>query len=160
MTFDLNKIIIAESDELLADIPYKEGIKFKIRYISRVSLTRLSQSCLRMEFNTKSKSREQVVDMDAFAAAFCKRAVIGWSGVTANTLAKLMPVDLKLVSEEERNEPIPFTPAAMLLVLKNTFELDGYLQDAAIEIKNFRPDLEPETKNLNTSQNGVSTPAN
>jgi hypothetical protein len=151
----LSDYIINESDNLTATVEYKEGIRFIIRYVSRSSLMRLSRDCLTWKYDEKAKGRTQQLDNDRFAESFCRRCVVGWSGVTPHTLSKLIPLDLSKIDAAQRDEPLDFDFANLLVLVKNAYELDSFLQDTAVDIKVFRPDLEHELGNSNTSQSGT-----
>ena len=152
---NLGQCVMTNTESMIAAVEYRDGIMFKLRYISRHTLSKLSQSCLIWKFNDKTRVRQQQLDTERFAEEFCKKSVVGWEGVTPRKLASLMPLDLTKVPVEQQDAEMPFDLANLLVMLKHAYDLDTFLQDNAVDIKVFRPGVEEELGNLPSSQTGT-----
>lgn len=152
---NLAKLVPTNTESMTAVVEYRDGIKFKLRFISRSTLSRIGQLCVVWKYNDKTRQRQQHLDNDKYAAEFCRQAVIGWEGVTLRKLANLMPLDLSQVPAEDQDKDLPFDVDNLLVLVKNAYELDNFLQDTAVDIKMFRPALEEELGNSPSSPTGT-----
>ena len=148
----LGDAIISDKEKMTAEVEYKDGIFLTLQFISRNTLNSISRTCVVQKYNEVTKSRQPQIDSDRFAESFCRRAVVGWRGVTLRKLARLIPLDLKRFPVEDHDAERPFEIADLITVVKNAYELDNFLQDTAVDLKIFRPDLEAELKNSQPSQ--------
>lgn len=151
---DLNKVVITESDSLVANVPYREGIVFKLKYISRAKLSRIGKSCTRLIYDETQKARVSQVDPDKLVEQFCAQSVCGWSGVTLRSLSRIVDLDISQCDPTTVDSEIDFSQDQLLPVVRAAYGLDAFLQESACDIKVFRPDLEAELGNLRGSQTG------
>ena len=135
--------------ELTAWVEHQDGTRFQVVFLNRPRLKKLMLNSQVMQFN--GKERVSVVDNDKLANAFCAAAVRGWEGITPRTVSNLIPYDLKGLTPEELDKPVEFSQANMVIVFQNARDLDTFLMDAATDIRTFKPELEAELGNSESS---------
>jgi hypothetical protein len=81
---------------------------------------------------------------------FCARAVEGWSGMTPRSLSRLVPI--QNVPENMMDSEIPFSQEQLIKLVKNSAEIDAFLQQTATDVNFFNESLEDELKNSVASQ--------
>jgi hypothetical protein len=150
----LKDLIRKDTDTLTATVEYRHGLKLKLRYVSRAELVRISRESTILKYDEKVKGRVPSLDGVKFAGLFCAAAVVGWEGATPETLASMMPLDLSTLTKEQRGAEIEFSVEQLQFLLENTFELETFIQDAALDVRTFNPLKEEEEKNLQPSQSG------
>jgi hypothetical protein len=157
MSIELSKIVPSESDlgKKLTWVEFK-GVRFQIRYVSRATIAHLSESCMTASFDPKSRSRTRQIDADKFIESVAVTIVKDWDQCTLSALSKLMVLDTEGMDEAKLTEAIPFTKDNLMSVIRNVHELDGFLQDCAVDAALFRPEKAEElSKNLPTSPTGA-----
>ena len=158
MAISLNKFIPTESDltKKTAWVDFK-GIRFKIRYISRVTLMSIAETCMVSSYDVKTKGRTKTLDPQPFVKSIAKAIVLGWENCTLKTLSDILPlVDTTNVPDEELNEPVPFTEENLISVVLGAHDLDSFLQESAMDASLFKsPQAEELEKNSETSQSGI-----
>lgn len=150
---DLTKLVPKESDlsHRTTWVDFK-GVKFKIRYISRATLVSIGEHCTIAGYDPQVKGRIRRLNADKFIEEMATTLVHSWKDCTLENLSRLMPMQLDGIPEEKMTEEVPFNRDNLLMVIKNVHELDGYLQECAVDASLFRPaDDEELTKNLPSS---------
>lgn len=147
--FDLSKVTMSDKDvdALAVWVEFKYGISFKLKFVPRSDLQRLSRDSTEMKWNEQIKGRVPEISSDKLVPAFCKRAVSDWKGMTPNSLAKLIPIKLEQVDETIRDQPISFTQAQLVQIVRSAYELDVFLQQSASDLSLFNSEFEAEAKN-------------
>lgn len=133
---DLSKLV--NTRQLQTEIEYKDGLTFKLRYVSRADLNRVTNQCITRKWDSKAKQAVPRLDTDKLVTVFCDMAVLGWSGAKVRVLRGLMPMVLpENVTEAQLDLEVPFSQGNLVTLMKNCFDLDEFLQNAACDIKNF-----------------------
>lgn len=142
---DLSAFQIKVSPE--AEVPYREGLSFKLTYLSKPDLQRMMKGCVKMEHNPRTKQREPRIDNDDFMDKFCRRCVKGWTGATLRVISAIAMLDKSKITTEDLDKPVPFNHENLLFLLKNSYDVDEFLQNSATDVKVFNPNWEDEVKN-------------
>ena len=157
MAIDLKKLIVTDSNSLSVNVEFKDSIILTLNYVSRIKLQSLWKSCTTLKFDRTTRQRTPQVDGTRFSEEFSRLAVSGWRGVTPRAIAaSLFPLDLSGMSEAEKDAEIPFTHENLSLLLSNSYELDTFIQDSAVDSALFKPEHEGELGNSGMSQSGSS----
>jgi hypothetical protein len=152
---DLKSLIPKEGAKLRALIEFREGIFLEMNYVSREELQTLGKEFSYLKYDPIKKARTQEINAQEFGKAFCAKAVTGWQGVTPKSFAAAFtPLDLSGLTEEQKNESIPFTVENLQQAVATSYELDKFIQDSASDPKLFSPTQEAELGNSETSQSG------
>lgn len=138
---------IAVKHDMDTTITFKDGLSFKLRYITKANLQRLVKLCVTQVYDDKVKGRREKLDNDKFVELFCREAVLGWEGATLRILSGLAPIDTSTFTEEQLDMPLEFSQENLIYVMRNSFDLDEFLQAAACDIKFFSVKREEEIKN-------------
>jgi len=150
----IKDIIVKNTENLTSKIEFRDGIIIELRYVSRSVISKMSRECTVMKYDPKSRVREPQIDGKKFSEVFTRAAVVGWEGVTPRSIATLIAVDLSKIKPEDLDKPLPFTAEDFAFIMENAYELDNWLQNEAVEIRNFKPSKEDEEKNSQSSQSG------
>lgn len=144
---------IAQNTESAVFVSWNAGIRVKLRYMSKQSVSKLLTSCMAWEWNKNTKQREQKLNMERFISEFSERTVLGWE-MTLRQLNEVVLLDPALLVGKNMEEAVEFTKDNLEFMLKNAHGFDGFVQDQSVDISNFRPDLEDELKNSVPSPSG------
>lgn len=122
---------------LETEVEYKNGLRIKLRYVSRAALSRMLNSCLTPKWDPKTRKSTPQLDNDKFVEQFCATTVLGWTGATIRVLSSLMPLDLSKVPNDKLDAEVPFTQSNLVALIKNALDLDEFLQNASTDVANF-----------------------
>jgi hypothetical protein len=152
----LNDIIKGDADHLTLWAEFLHGISLKIRYVPRHKLQMLMQTCMKLQ-TTKEKGRivrEKVLDPEAFTRQFCALAVVDWKGITPKTVSKIVPTSIEGLTPEQLQTEIPFSLEDLVPLVKNSMDLDNFIQETAMDVGLFTSDKEEVEGNSVSSQSG------
>lgn len=152
LVLDLAKLVV--TDSLETTVMYKHGIKFRLRYISKAALHRLIKSCTDREWSAKLKQTTLALNNDKFVAQFCAMAVLDWEGATVSALKKMMPFKTTGLKQADMDKPVTYSQDNLVTLMKNSMDLDEFLQNSATEAGNFDIPTEEELGNSEPSQSG------
>lgn len=150
----IKDIILKDTSNLTTRVEFRDGIIFKLRYVPRADLNKISRSCIIHKYNAETKQREPQLDPKRFANEFCARAVVGWEGITVKSLSKLIAIDQNNLTEAQRNETIEFSHENLVELVTASYDLDNFLQESACDIGLFNIEKEGEEKNSKASPIG------
>jgi hypothetical protein len=143
----INLDSLIAKDNLEAVVEFRNGLKFKVRFVTKVALNNLAKSCTTYKWDQRAKSRVPQLSVDAFVEQFCALAVKDWEGATLKVLQTLAPISTKGMSEEQVNSSLPFSQANLVTLMKNSTDLDEFLQNVCTDINVFGISLIDEIKN-------------
>lgn len=150
-TLSLGKLMVSDADaeKLTAVVEFKDGMYFTVHYTTANALQTALSGAKYLQWNNAKKSREEIVDVDRFAANLVKHCLTGWKGVTIRKIAKYTMMNLKAVSEEELDTEIPFTREDAAMLLKRLEGFDSWLMEVARDPSIYRDAVQQEaiTKN-------------
>ena len=139
---------------LSAVIEWKAGIKFNVNYLSRPSLSKILRDSQELRYNEAAKGRMAETNPTKFRDKFIAAVVTGWEGVTPESVAKLVPVDVSALTPDQLKAPIAFDSDQLAFLMDNAYELEQFLQGVSGDISYFAPNLDVEVKNSGTLQSG------
>lgn len=151
---DLGSLIDTSATSKEATVEYADGFKIRLRYVGKAQLQTIGRACQVFKFDKKTKQRIPQLDTDAFMRAFANNAVVGWEGATPEVLSNIVPMKIDHLTEEQRQEEIPFSIEHIMLLLEHALDFDGFLQEQACDLTLFRPSFEDEAGNSESSPNG------
>ncbi len=134
-------------NNMQAVVEFKDGLRFKLCYVSRSTLNRLLTSCTEFVYNSKLKTREPKLNLDNFVEQFSKIAVAGWEGATLRVLSGLAPLDTSAFTDAQLDAPFLFSQENLIFLMKNVYDLDDFLQNAACDVKFFPTNKAEAVKN-------------
>jgi hypothetical protein len=146
--------VLAKTVAPSAWVEYREGIFFHLRFVPKSRFRSLADDCTEHRYNAQTKVREPKLDSARFLSKFLKESVLGWRGVTLQSLSRIVEIDLSSYSEEELKQEIVFSVDELVKLFDMVYDIDQFVQSAVTDIKTFRPALEDELKNSKPSQNG------
>lgn len=131
-----------------ARFQYQGDLYFHLRFIPKARMQALSQKHSRQVMNPKTRQNEQQLDMDSFRRALYEECLFGWEGMTAITLAKLLPsFSLDAIAKERQEEQIPFDFDLGLQIAIESYDFETWVQDIVTRVESFFPTKEAEVKN-------------
>lgn len=130
-----------------ATVVFRDDIAFTLRYVSRAKIQTIARQSQVMQYDPKTRARTPQLDQPKFLRAFLELCVTGWKGVTPRSAATLAPLDLGKVPADKLDEELTFSHDNLTALVAESSELDGFLQDAATDIRTFNPAKEEEEKN-------------
>lgn len=151
---NITDILQSAETELTAVVEFREGIKFTIRYIGRAELQKLARLATVQRYDTKLKARTPQLDNDKLIDAYCRKAVVGWEGVTPRALSRIALVNFAKIPADKLDESIPFSADGLVALVKSSDDLDMFLQDSCSNVQNFNAEHEEELGNSEPSQSG------
>jgi len=159
----LEKYVLPEvrQHELTATVGFQGELRFKIRYLNRLTLREIGEKCTFMDYDRNEKARKQQMDFKKFSKMLCEAILVGWEGVTLRALSKLMALDLEVLPKDRLDEQIPFALDEAQVLVEKIPELDAFLQTAALDISLFQslPRMEAEMGNSSSSSSGSTVTA-
>jgi hypothetical protein len=141
---------IIMSSPKTAWVEFKDGIAFEICYVSKSKFKNITDKCTTLQFDVRQKVHQPRIDTAAMVEMFVREAVKNWRNVTPRKVAQIAPLDLSKVSAEQMDMEVPFSLEQLTALVKETYELDSFLQEAAMDIRCFNNSLvdkELSTKN-------------
>ena len=151
---DLSSIITNPKNSPSVEVDFQDGVSFNLKYLPRIELERITKGCVTEKYNVKDKRRKSELDNEKLMAQVFERCVCGWKGLTPRVCAKFFAVDLSNLSEEQKDAEVPFSLDNFQLLVKNTYDLDEFIQRNITDAAIFHPDAENDAKNSSTSPSG------
>lgn len=143
----LSLLTLPKKVELTAEVEFRDGVFLSMRYVPRAVLTQLSREATVMRFDNKAGARLPDLDGKKLATGFSRRAVTGWSGMTARKASLLVALDLSGLTEEQKDTAIPFSVEQLDFLVVNCYDLDSFIQRSAMDLGVFNPDHVEEAGN-------------
>ncbi len=142
-------------------VDYQFGIRFQLNFLSRSRVLDISarSTIYKYDDNPAVKQRVPTIDPKLVAQNLAASAIVGWEGVTPESLSNLVDIDLTGLTDEQKKEQIPFDVETFAMLLTQAFDLDTWIQSRCTDITLFKPGSADAAKNSSTSQSGNSTPS-
>lgn len=118
-------------------LEFKEGISFELKFVSKSKFRLITDQCTTLQFDPRSKVHQPKVDTTKMVELFVKEAVHNWRGATPRRLALIAPVNLESLSDEQKDAELVFSYEQLVALVKETYELDSWMQEAAMDIRCF-----------------------
>lgn len=130
---DLSKHIV--DGERTAIFSFMDGFKVELRFLAKKDLQRLIKKCTRTVYKKHVQTEE--LDSAAFAVEMA-RYIKGWSGLTPEICAKIIPVDAAKLGSDE----IPCTEANKIALIDNGYDFEKFLEDSITSFERFQLEAE------------------
>jgi hypothetical protein len=144
---DLKSLLKAPEQEITSQVEFKEGIVLTMRYIPRTKLQDFATKSRIFKYDSATKTRNQTIDGDLFSEMFCEAAVVGWKGVTPESLSSVVPLNTEGFTDVELKTEIAFTKESLMILVKQAYEFDEFVQKVSTDLSYFKPHHEEELKN-------------
>jgi len=118
-------------------VEFKEGIAFEMVFVSKSKFKSITDQCTTLQFDPRSKVHQPRLDSIKLIELFVKEAVKSWRNVTPEKVSLIAPLDLSKVPQDQMQTEIPFNYEQLVALVKETYELDTFLQEAAMDIRCF-----------------------
>ena len=138
------------SEGLTVDIEWKSGIMLTLAYVPKQVLKQMGRGCNSLKYDDDQKARVSQFDADKFALNFATIAVKGWK-MNAKQLSTIIPLE---ESKSSETTDVTFDPDNLAYAVKEFYGFTEFIQDESIKISNFKPSMEAELGNSNSSQTG------
>lgn len=145
------KAALAKTATPEAWVEFKEGISFQLRYFPKARFRALADKHTEIVYNPQAKARAPKLNTEEFTKAFMKEVVLGWKGVTLDSLSKLCEIDISSYTREELVTELPFSVEELQRLTEMVYDIDPFINEACMNLGFFRPQLEDEAKNSNAS---------
>jgi len=139
--------LIKANDKPETWVEYRDGITFKLTYLSRPELQKIVKRSTVFKYDEKAKTRVQTTDSEKLTEEFCKAVVKDWKGVTFRSLATMTNIDLKAIAEERRDFEIAFSHDNCVTLMREAYDVDTFIQEASTDIRYFNAGHAEEIKN-------------
>lgn len=136
MNINIKKIALPTKSVKVEYTPVP-GFMVEIGFISNELTRKLIAECAETKFDDVNGFNFTETNMDKFAVVFCKNAIVGWSGLTGEGLAKLMLVDLEGNNIAPTDE-ISFTPENAHTLYMNSIPFSKWVALKAKDLSLFR----------------------
>jgi hypothetical protein len=115
-------------------IEFRPGVRFKLRYLTRPQLRKITQECMVSKFDKDSKARINQLDSKLLAKAYIENVVVGWDGVTVRFInSELCPLDVAGLSDAQLDAPLEYSASQIEVLLDQAYELDTFIQEASTD---------------------------
>jgi hypothetical protein len=131
-----------EKDERTLWVKYLDNFEIEIRYLPRSELSRLVERSKETTWDKKDHTKVERMNSDSFYTNFINKVIVTWKGLTALTLAKMIPVKI-----DDPNQEIDFSFENAFTLIKNAYDFDVFLQNTCMDLDKFSGErLEDEKK--------------
>lgn len=138
---------IFNKDRLTAKVEYKDGIIFDLNFVSRALFQKLTKESTVKKYDPETRNRVAQVDTDKLFVAFCAHAVTGWSGMTVRKAANIVPLKTTGLTAAQLDQEVPFSQEQLVFLIKNSAELESFLNENATQLSVFNDSQDDEVKN-------------
>ncbi len=129
----LNQVKI-NTNAISIEFPRFKSFKLQMCYIPRDDVTEIRNKHSNITFNRATREREEKVDTDKFMDEYIKKAIVGWTGLTYETVKGLVPIS---VTEEDLVKEVPYSHEDAMWLVKNSSEFDTFVSDTMNQVDLF-----------------------
>ncbi len=105
---------------------FKEGFQVEIKYAARALWADLAARSQVRSWDAKARAEREVIDSTRWRRNIAETVVVGWRGLDAAVLKKLVLLD-------EYPEDVPFTVDDCVWLMAECAEFEGWIQTVASE---------------------------
>lgn len=134
--------------DLMLEVPktivvhYIDDFYIELKYLPRSELSKIFEESKKIVWDKRDHTKKEEIDVDAFYKKMIDRVLVGWRGLKASTLAKLIPIKIT-----DPDIEIEFTPENALILLQNAYDFDMFIQRIVTDIEKFNAEqFEAEKK--------------
>lgn len=125
-------------------VEFKEGIMLEVAFVSKSKFKLITDQCTVLQYDPRSKVHQPKIDASKMIDLFVREAVKNWKNVTPRKLSQIAPIDLTNVEASIMDSEIPFSHEALAALTKETYELDSFVQEAAMDVRCFQQTVVPK----------------
>ena len=135
---ELKKLMV-DTKSAWVDFPGLEGFSVEVANLARKELLALRKKCTTTRFDRKTRQPVEDLDEDKFVEEFTKATLKNWKGLTIAHLETLLLIDSK---GEDPSTEIGFSDENAQLLVSNSSDFDGWLNEVVFDLDNFRSPTE------------------
>ena len=129
------KELMIDTKSAWISFPGLSGFEVEVVNLSRKELNKLRKRCTTQKFDRKSRQVVDKLDEDKFVEEFADASVKNWKGLTLDNLEQLILID---TAGKDLAEELPYSKENAELLIANSSEFDGWLNDVIFDMENFR----------------------
>lgn len=139
-----------EIKEITGIASFEGKFDVEMAYIPREEMQKRLERCKKTVF-VKHVPKEEI-DSEKLIAELA-RCIKGWKGLTLGVVATMIPI---IVPEGKEDEEVPCTDSNKMVLLKQAYGFDTFIQTASMDLSAIRQ--EAERKNSGSGPDITSTP--
>lgn len=117
------------------DFPGLEGFSVEVANLARKELLALRKRCTTTKFDRKTRQPIEDLDEEKFVDEFTKATLKNWKGLTIAHLETLILIDAE---GQDPTQEVKFSDENAQLLVSNSSEFDGWLNEVVFDLDNFR----------------------
>lgn len=129
------KNLIASTKTIDIPHPYLDGFTVTLNNLPKEELKKIVKKATTQSFDRKTHQPKEELDETLFIKLYTKATIAGWTGLTAEHLLELMPVDLP--EDTKLSEEIEYTEDNALTLIQNSSDFDQWVSSILGDVKNF-----------------------
>lgn len=127
--------LMVDTKSAWVEYPGLDGFEVEVVNLARPELTALRKRCIVTKFDKATKRAIEELNEEKFIKEFTKATIKNWRGFKLKYLEDLMLVDL---SKSNPEEELPYSEESARLLITNSAEFDGWVNDTVFDLDNFR----------------------
>jgi hypothetical protein len=131
---ELSKLMV-NTKSAWVKYPGLSGLEVEFVNLSRPELTSLRKKCTVTKFDRKTRKPVEDLDEDMFIEEFTLKTIKNWKGMKLKYLEHFILVDL---GDADPESELEFTTENAVLLVKNSADFDGWVNDVVFDLENFR----------------------
>lgn len=132
------------------EFPYVPDFYVKLAYASKFIMTQMNEVAREIYRDTRTGREEERFNNEKLRTEYAKHIVMGWRGLTVESLAKLLP-GMVVKGDTDLKQEVPFSREITEAILEVSIEFENWVVNVACNIKNYSviaQQKEKETENL------------
>lgn len=126
---------MVDSKSAWVNYPGLSGFSVEFVNLSRPELTALRKKCTINKFDRKTRKPIEELDEDMFIEEFTNKTIKNWKGFKLKYVENFLIVDL---GEADAESELEYTAENAVLLVKNSSDFDGWVNDVIFDLDNFR----------------------
>lgn len=128
------KSMIVPKQSAKLEFPGCPGFNVELVHLTRDELRKIRDKATTTKVSRKTRQMEEEVDNELFQTLYIQAIIKDWEGAKYKYLAKLVPLDLGELNEEDEE---PFSLESAELLMKNAPDFDNWVTNTLEDIENF-----------------------
>ena len=126
------KDFVKEEEAKTTWVKYLDDFEIEIRYLPRKEFQRIYQKSLQYTWDKKDHVKIEKPNEEVFNRQFVQKVIVGWKGLKASTLAKIIPLKY-----DDPNLDFPFTLDNACFMLDNAYDFSAFIFNAVRDLTSF-----------------------
>lgn len=128
--------LVVDTKEVTFDFPGNAGFKVTLAHLSRAEELKIRQESMITKTDEHSGYPYQELDAELYQRNYISKVVTGWTGLTFNTLAKLILIDESAISD--MSEEVDYSVDNAMSLASNSKVFDAWITNMLQKLDNFR----------------------